>query len=478
MPDNLRITTPINNTEGVRPTNPANDTSRASPVNPSRVPRANGSESEGSRPQDLLLDRMSVYSKFIEQLEQSPSLERTLQKLMSDAAAVQNPGFSSLETDFPVSSPLRALISAMAAQEDGMLKSLTDQEADATLFTGQLFKLLGQISSQRSDPQFDLRLANFLKAYTGYTTSGEITRAIRAELAEVRDTVPVPFAKRLAAVMEKLSDGTDRRFLVPDLLVLKKEVIPLLSEYVSKTNDFGTLRDTISMLLNNTAILNESSRENLDGKFGQILQYSSETLRLPKAALSMMQDLYVQELNAGKEENGDRFLSALTSLLSRSSEKSLPPGIDRTSLHDVTHSLLLDNSVFMPFHHIVLPAQVSGRFLFAQIWVEKQSADKIRQEGPGTETSPKLLYLTFDIQNLGYFEAALRLTGKRVDLSLSCPPSLERNHGQIRSDLSDILEKNGLDFGEVRLSTCKKPKVPHLILQKIAERKRVIDVTV
>ncbi len=476
MPDNLRITTPINNTQGLNQPNPVNEPSQTPPVNPSRVPRPSNSENAGNQQGDLLLDRTSVYSQFIRQLEKLPVLESTLQKILSEAVAVQSPQGGEPLGSLPVQ--LRGLITAMAAQEDGMLKSIVNQQKDSSLFTGPLFKLLGQISAQSSDPQFDLRLADFLKAYTGYTTSVNTMQAIRTELTQLKYSIPIRYAKQLSAVMEKLSDGSNPSMVKSDLIVLKKEIIPLLGEYVSKTNDYGKSRDTISMLLNNTAILNESTKENLGTKFSQLIKYSIETLGLPEMTVSMIKSLFAEDIATVRQEENDRFLSALTSLLSHISEKGASGGVDKSTLHDILHSLLLDSSVFMPFQHIILPAQVDGRFIFSQIWIEKQDPDKAGNQKLNRASAPKFLYLTFDIQDLGYFETSIRLTGRQVDMKLSCPPPLEHNRGQIRSDVSAIMRKNGFTAGDIRLSTCEKPKMPQIIMQKIRERKRAVDVTV
>ena len=143
MPDNLRITTPINNTQGLNQPNPVNEPSQTPPVNPSRVPRPSNSENAGNQQGDLLLDRTSVYSQFIRQLEKLPGLESTLQKILSEAVAVQSPQGGEPLGSLPVQ--LRGLITAMAAQEDGMLKSIVNQQKDSSLFTGPLFKLLGYL---------------------------------------------------------------------------------------------------------------------------------------------------------------------------------------------------------------------------------------------------------------------------------------------------------------------------------------------
>lgn len=63
-------------------------------------------------------------------------------------------------------------------------------------------------------------------------------------------------------------------------------------------------------------------------------------------------------------------------------------------------------------------------------------------------------------------------------MNLSCPAVLDRLHGEIRSGITEILEKNGLTPGSVRLSSGGAPQIPSLILEKINERKDSVDVTV
>ena len=87
MPDNLRITTPVNNsTSGIARPNQAGQTNHAAPVDPGRVPKTGKDTEGGWQSADLLLSG-SVFSKFLRQLQQIPGLDRTLQKLLGDAAA-------------------------------------------------------------------------------------------------------------------------------------------------------------------------------------------------------------------------------------------------------------------------------------------------------------------------------------------------------------------------------------------------------
>ena len=480
MPDNLRITTPVANTEGLGRPNPAGDAGRPAPVDPGRVPRPDNEEQAGGRSADLLLNRSSVFGQFIRQLQQTPGLDRTLQKLLAEAAQVPAAGGApAAAAGLAVPAPLRALAAAMAADESGLAERLLAQQKDATLFTGPLFRLLGRISAQSGDPQFDLRLADFLKAYSGYANAAGTTQAVLKNLTDLKYSIPVAYAKQLSALMEKLSDGSGAGRVESDLAVLKREIIPMLGEYVAKTNDHGPQRDTISMLLHNTAVLNDSSRENLADRAGKLLDYCRSTLGLPDLTLSMLRALFEQEISPAGAKKQDAFLRELTSLLSRASGGETPGGVDRAALNDISRSLLLDNSVFMPFQHIVLPAEIGGRFLFAQLWVEKTDPDENRHPAAGDAPPPKNVYLTFEIQDLGCFEASARLAGKRVSMKLSCPPALRGLHGEIRAGISGILDRNGLVPDEIRLSTGNgRPRVPQIVMQKIQERKKSVDVTV
>lgn len=487
MPDNLRISTPVANTEGISKPNPAGDLNRPVPIDPGRVPKPDNGEQTGRQAEDLLLEQGSVFNRFLSQLQETPGLDRTLQKLLGDAVQRQTalptgqalkPG-EAIPLTPDLSGPLRALVTAMASDESGMTERLLAQQKDATLFSGPLFRLFSQISAQSGDAQFDLRLADFLKAYSGFQNASGTTQAILQNLNKLKYSIPVAYAKKLSPLMEKLSGGSGQNHVDADLKVLKKEIIPFLGDYVAKTNDHGKPRDTISMLLHNTAVLNESSSANLAGKFSQLLEYCRNNLGMPDITLEMMKTFFSRQISQDHTKTQDGFLRGLTSLLSQASSGKAPDGLDRAALNDITRSMLLDNSVFMPFQHIVLPAEVDGRFLFTQMWIEKTDPDENRHPDPDGSPVPKTVYLSFDIQDLGCFEATVRIAGRDVSMKLSCPQALRDFYGEIRAGVSDILKRNDLTPGEVRLSSAgAQPLLPQIIQQKIEERKKSVNVSV
>ncbi|WP_411676513.1 hypothetical protein [Caproicibacter sp.] len=473
MPENLRITAPVPNSDGILKPNPSAQSSQIEPMDPARVNRPNTQDQNtDSASLNLLLSRDSVFGKFIQQLRQTPALSETLGKLLLNTVRRMetNPGF------LPENSALRELVSSLAAEQDGLINDLVFQQKNSTLFSGPLFQLLSRISQQAEDPQLDLRIAGFLKAFDGFSSAKETTDAILSNLSAIGRRIPTNYAKQLALLSEKLNTSDPEGAVNENLNLLKKEILPFLSDYVSKSSDYGKMRETLSLLLQNLSILNVSSRENLQSQFQQLAAYCGRHTAEP--TLRLMRSFFADtvEAGAGKEKPESRFLHSLVALLSHGGQGS--SGADQAAVGDIGKALLLDNSVYMPFTHLFLPAVLQGRFLFSQIWVEKKDRNDEGHAVPGAAAPPKRLYLSFEIQDLGSFEAKVELTGKKIDLSLACPEKLLGQTGAITSSLARILDRNGFSFGDIRLSRFEKPQIPELILQKTMERKRSVDVTI
>lgn len=471
MPENLRITTPVPNSDAVLKPNSPTQSTAVEPANPARVNRPNTQDQNtDTASMDLLLSRDSVFGKFIQQFRLTPLLSDTLGKLLFSTLKQIKANPASLPED----SVLRLLAETLPAGQGKLAERLMLQQKDSTLFSGPLFQLLDHLSEQAGDPQLDLRIAGFLKAFDGFSSAEDTTEAILTNLKTIGRQVPAGISKPLAQLAEKLDLTGSAQATEENLQVLKKEILPFLSAYVAKNSDYGKMRETLSLLLQNVAILNVSSRANLESQYRQLAAYCGRRASGP--ALRQMHSLYAEAIGDESQKPENRFLQSLISLLSHSGGKE-HAGMDQAMQEDIRRSLLLDQSVYMPFTHIFLPAVVQDKYLFAQIWIEKKDRGEENRALRGA-SNPTRLYLTFDIQEVGYFEARLELTGQKVDLALSCPEKLLKHRGDIASSLGQILEKNGLAAGDIQLTRCEKPKVPELILQKVMERKRMVDVTV
>lgn len=472
MPDNLRITAPVNTADGVSRANQAAQSPLVNPAEPSKVTRPNGN-GKGKDLDSFLLEENSVFGKFIARLKETPTLDQTLGKIISAASAESLvPEEEIQEQAAPL---MRNLAAQVAVKQEDMLGSLLFQQENATVFSGELFQLLKEISNKSSDPQLDLRLAEFLKAFDGYFSVKDTTKAIAHNLEKMQGEVPTNYAKQLKQLADKIVLMPARENSDKNLATLKKEIIPYLGKYVAKTNDYGKARENISTLMHEISQLEASTKGNLAGKFEKLAEYCKYNLKLPDATIGLINNFFISNVTKNLKDPNNKFFNSLISLISHGA-KDGAGGIDKTVFRDLCTSLLLDNSVYMPFTHIYLPVNFHGKSMFAQIWAEK---NKPEAKTPADMQDKRTrLYLTFDIDDLGYFEAEIKLLGKRAQLSISCPEKLKRYEGKIAPEISKILDKNGLQPGGIKLDFGQEPTVNSKISDIINERKRLIDVSV
>jgi hypothetical protein len=484
MAENLRITTPVPTSDSLIKPNSAAGSPAVDTVDPARVTKTSTQEQNtNSQSMDLLLSGESAFGKFIEQLRLTPALSQTLGKVFFDLARRQ----AVLPDAFSAGSPLRMFGEGISGKKD-MLDSILFQQKDSTLFSGTLFQTLGMLSEHSGDGVFDLNLAEFLKAFDGYRSAPSTLLAVKANLDSIRRQLPPPYREQLQKAAQKLSAGPEESpedgkvsplpgSVDQDLNVLKKEILPVLSGYISKFNDYGKMREEVSLLLNNVAILNVSTKETLEQQFGKLIAYCKHSLNLPEPALQQLRAQCGREFSAGEtEQPKSPLFDAMTALL-RQGNRTDTAGFEKAVYQEVCRSLLLDSSVYMPFVHLYLPVNWQGNSMFAQIWVEKKESGEKRSSVPSAQKGTNI-FLTFNIRDLGYFEAAVSLQDKRADIRLNCPPSLVRKSGDIVPDLSKILRQNGFTPGEIRVASSDQPEIPGLLLQKIQERKRSVNVTV
>lgn len=474
MPDNLRITTPITTNDTVNKLRPAKESPVNEVINPAVVTPANqGEQAAKENINNALLNHTSVFTKFVQQLRQTPALAQTLQKIMFDIFSREE----TIQRGQTAGAALKQLSSSLAMDKGEILKNLMFQQTNHTKFSGTVFDVLRSLSAQTKSAELDQQIAKFLKGYDGFFSISDTTNAIVRQLNTLQQQIPKSYADKLKALTNDIVTDHAVESIDFNLMVLKNKIIPLLSEYVSKLNDFGKARDTITLMVHDLARLNTSSQQELIGRFEDLLDYCRFHLNLPTDKIEYMKAMFAKDIAQSNQKTENTFFDSLISILSEGSKLNAS-NTSQALYKDICNALLLDNSVYMPYTHLFLPINYNGHYMFSELWIEKDkdSQNKSAQQ----ENVPKStrLFLTFDIKELGYFEASIELTQKNANIKLSYPPTLQESSREISSNISQIFTQNGLTAENIVLSTDNTPKISQQILQKVYERKTTIDVTI
>src|SRR5699024_7657588 len=83
-------------------------------------------------------------------------------------------------------------------------------------------------------------------------------------------------------------------------------------------------------------------------------------------------------------------------------------------------SVLVNESVYMPLNHIILPLEWNGRSVYSEMWVDPDAEPEKREAGSGTLR----ILIQMDVQGMGAFDVLLNAQKNEVALQVACPEAI------------------------------------------------------
>ena len=477
MADNLRITTPVNQNDGLNKIKPNRASDPLATIDTTRVIKkdAQGSESANKGTLGFALNKNSVFESFVQRMQQTPALSQTLQKLLA-GTLTQELGQMAQginETQNSAEALLAKLASEIQMDETQMLENILFQHQNSTSFNSDLLKVLRNMSNdEMQSPEIKDYLGRFLKSYDGYFSAQETMTGIISNLEDIIKHIPKVYSEEVQSQMQNLTSASTQSEVETNLVILKENIIPTLGKYIMMSNDMGETRQRITLLVHDVSRLNVSSEAELVERFSELMDYCKYSLNISQENLAMLKNMFSKEIQ-NKQKQGNPFIDSLIDVLSNKSADKLS-NTGQTMLRDTITNLLLDQSAYMPFTHIFLPVNYNGTFMFTEIWVEKDGANKSKKE---LNQNSQRMYLSFDIQGLGSFQSAISLLDNTVECHIKYPEIMKGKENEIKENISIIFQNNGFDVKRV-VTLPESFQIENEILRKIYEGGSSIDVTI
>lgn len=249
--------------------------------------------------------------------------------------------------------------------------------------------------------------------------------------------------------------------------------MPLLSKYINRTNDLGKPRDLMSLLSLNIARYENGSKENVLSSLKSLTMYGDFKDRLgsmDERTLSKVLDRLLTEKLTQKNPLADK----LSGIIDRGLSGQV--GYEnRAAFENMARSILVNESVYMPLLYTLLPAEIDGKKLFAEMWIDPDDGGRSQYN---EEDRINRVYLKFNIQDLGNFDMVLNLQRGKVDLQLFCPDEMDKDFYEIKNDIGKILEKNDLQQNNIYVEKSTGKLELTEVFPKIKEKRNNINVTV
>ncbi len=471
MPNITSVTNPAPGQEANTYRSPITpgDTQVQNVPDPSRVGRADArTDRQDTAKTDIPRRYDSYFQAFMQALRNSGSVSSVLAPfLFAQRGTLVTSGMTA-----GISQELAQFLQMLPADAEKLLTMLKGELSSSSRFSGPLFDALRAALRQNPSEGLQHSVLQFLKVFNDFSASSHIEQNVQRTIRQMSWFMPQRFGEALSGQLDQLSSLFSQGNRAGALGMLQSSVIPYMADYVAKVHDRGVARSLLSLLILDIARYANGSPQNLLQSFYQLLGYSSFQQQFGQMnSQELLQ--FLQENAASLQPEAEPIADQLAKLSARALRGE--GGADcRQAFQALMDSVLVNQSVYMPLAHAMLPVEMDGRMMFSELWVDP---DAENENGEAQANQMRLL-LKFDIQDLGLFELVLTFRDGAVDASLQCPPHLGQFSELFSQKITSLAEQEGLHASSIRASPMTRPLAISEVFPKIFERMDSINVTV
>lgn len=477
MPDLLGVTNPV-------PGNSANDINRNMPqipndprvqnaTDPTRVVRPDNrtdrQDSGDAAGSERALRYDSNYATFLQRMSDTPGLAQTMTAVLrSYQGTVVSSG---MEEGMAVE--MSALLEMLKMDEGEFASFFQSQMELGSRFSGPLFSILREAYGTSNSEVLKNSILQFLKRYSDYSATQHIEGNLLRTLTRLTRAIPASFGNQLLGMVSELEGKMASGDRAGALKLLQGSIMPFLGSYTSRTNDMGLSRTLISLLSLDVARYESGSKDGVMQAFRQL--GGNAVLREKLGGVSEMDLLRLLERSrfsqvAGRDQFADK--------LAQTAQRALRGGAGadaQEAFRNIVSAFLVNESVYMPLTHLVLPLEWNGRLMFSELWVDPDAEENLKH-GRGDRDNTIRFLFKVDIQDLGFFDMVLTCRREDVDLQIYGPPAVTDFAGIVSGEMTRILSENGLKPGAVQVQAMDKPLAISQVFPKIFEGENSINV--
>jgi hypothetical protein len=479
MPDLLGATNPVPSYDApsvkITPPTPGGDTNIQNVVDPDHVTRPDGKDGQqgsGDAANSFGARFDSNFMTFVQRLRGAMELPEVFINVIQGQSVEVSSG---IRTGF--AEDMAQFLDFIRMDEGQMLSFLKNQVQSGSRFTGPLFQMLRNAFNGTTSELTKNDILLFVRRFGDYSSTTHIEDNLLRMTEEMTEALPGKWSAELTQVLAKLENGIDAGDREGNLKLLREQVFPLVSKYVSLTHDHGLARNLLSAMTLDVARYENSSEEGLLQAFRHLA--NSEVLPKEIAKLSDQELLrMLKETDFYKASETNTFADRMARVTHRALQGE--NGVNtQDAFHSIMNSVLINESVYMPLQHVMLPLNWNGNLMFSEMWIDPDAGRGSKNPRDKSEGGPvQRILIKMDIRSIGAFDVLIQNRSEGVSMLVTCPKNVAEFTPQVTQSLRNILARNGLKVEQVQVAEQHRPLTVSEVFPKLFERMSGVNVKV
>ncbi len=480
MPDLLGATNPVPNYDSpsvkITPPAPGGDTNIQNVVDPDHVTRPDGQE--GAQNQQDAANSFgtrfdSNFMTFVQRLRGAQELPEVFLTVLQGQQVEVSSGIRS-----GFAQEMAQFLDFIRMDEGELLSFLKNQVQSGSRFSGPLFQMLRNAYNGSASELTKNDILQFVRRFGDFSSTEHIEDNLLRMTDEMTEALPGKWSGELTQVLAQLQNGVAAGDREGNLKLLREQVFPLVSKYVSLTHDHGLARNLLSAMTLDVARYENGS---VDGLL-QAMRHLASSSVLPEdvAKLSDQELLHMlKETEFYKASEHNSFADSMVRVTHRALQGEA--GVEtQDAFHNIMNSVLINESVYMPLQHVMIPLNWNGELMFSEMWVDPDAErEERRSRGEKGDKGPvQRVLIKMDIRSLGSFDVLIQNRSDGVSMLVTCPKAVAEQTAQVTRSLRDILSRNGLKVEQVQVAEQHRPLTVSQVFPKLFERMSGVNVKV
>ncbi len=414
----------------------------------------------------------SNYENFLQKVSQLPNMSEEFAKLFFERFATI--AESGMGDEF--AEKIARFFEMIGMSEEELAGFMKGQSSAAVRFSGVFFELLNQVMQQSKSVELRASILDFLKKYTDMSESRHMMKNVENLLDKIAKNLFKNESAMLKEMMSNLnfSIGASGEGLEQTVFQIKESIIPFLNKNIMQLHDRGQLRELTSMLSNYIARCENGLPNRVLEAFENLLRYQGMQKVFQNFDPAVLFQV-LQNTDYEKSVKKQKWMDGLVELIESGVSGKAGPE-NKSVFRNLMQAILLNESVYMPILHMMLPMQINGKLMFAEMWIDPDAEKDKTMEDSRERTIQGLI--KFDVQDLGFFDMYFIYQGGNIKMQLGCPQSLEGEMSQIKKDIAGIFSANTIQTEELFVDVDNRSIPISAAFNKIFERKNSINVSI